>query len=424
MRAETELDAGRQLLGRFWPASASSNPTDRAAGVLNWSAADGVVVRLIGPLAGWPRDLAGRLTVHGETVDGEELSLIGCRIVSISLGGVATLTVSGTTLLLGDHANAATLWRTSVITTANLHEWSGETGLKVPDEDLTPTGHTTRVQMTWEVPDTRDVGLPTGELVFSPSMNTEWAIAPEWSIRTGTDVIVKPKRPAKLDVLYRTGAAPLLSLIVVAGDRPDSITSEIVGDAKSGRRARVLRSGEVVSPREWRPDNAHLFTAAQLPDFGTAVERWFAIWAATEPALGTFAEAINAGDTYSPSRFLQMVTAVESYGRRWRKDKGTLLELLGGLRAYAGLPARSTGCTQRNMKLIVASRNFHAHLLDQPNYGFSIELVQLTTFESTRRATALMQACILRELGFSARATRKMLDEHYRNWPIPMSMVD
>ena len=34
-----------------------------------------------------------------------------------------------------------------------------------------------------------------------------------------------------------------------------------------------------------------------------------------------------------------------------------------------------------------------------------------------------MQACILRELGFSARATRKMLDAHYHNWRIPMSTV-
>jgi ApeA N-terminal domain 1 len=423
MRAKTELDAGQQLLGRFWLASTGNDPAHRAAGVLNWSTGDGVVVRLIGPLVGWPRGLAGALTVHGETVDGEKLSLIGCRIVSISVGGVATLTLSGTTLLLGDHATADTRWRTSVITTANLHEWSGETGLQVPDWDHAPTGHTTRVQMTWEVPHTRHVRLPTGELLFSPSMETEWAFAPEWSIRTGTDVMVKPKRPAKLDVLYRTGAAPLLSLIVVAGDRPDSITSEVVADAKLRRRARVLRSGEVVSPRDWRPDNAHLFTAAQLPDFATAVERWFAIWAATEPALGTFAEAINAGNTYSPGRFLQVVTALESYGRRWRKDKRILLKVLEGLRAYAGIPARSTGCTQRNLKLIVASRNFHAHL-NQPNYGFSLEFVQLTTFESTRRATALMQACILRELGFSARATRKRLDEHYRNWPVPMSIVN
>jgi hypothetical protein len=423
MRAETELTAGRQLLGRFWLVGTESDPAHAAAGVLDWSATDGAAARLIGPLVGWPRDLAGALTVHGETVDGEKLSLIGCRTVSIPLGGVTTLTLSGTTLLLGDHATADTRWRTSVITTANLHEWSGETGLQVPDWDHAPTGHTTRVQMTWEVPDTRRVTLPTGELSFSPSMDTEWAIAPEWSIRTGTNVIVKPKRPAKLDVLHRTGAAPLLSLIVVAGDRPDSIISEVVGDAKARRGARVLRSGEVVSAREWRPDNAHLFTAAQLPDFATAVERWFAIWAATEPALGTFAEAINSGHTYTPGRFLQVITALESYGRRWRKDKRSLLKLLEGLRAYAGLPARSTGCTRRNLKLIVASRNFHAHL-SQPNYGFSLKFVQLTNFESTRRATALMQACILRELGFSAPTTRKMLDEHYRNWPVPMSTVD
>jgi ApeA N-terminal domain 1 len=308
VRAETELEAGQELLGRFWLPNASSNTAHHAAGVLNWSATDGVMVRLIGPLVGWPRDIAGPLTVHGETVDGEKLSLIGCRIASISLGGVATITLSGTTLLLGDHATADTRWRTLVITTANLHEWSGETGLQAPDWDLASTGHATRVQMTWEVPDTLRVSLPTGELSFSPSMDTKWAMAPEWSIRTGTDVVMKPKRSAKLDVLYQTVTAPLLSLIVVAGDRPDSITSEIVSDTKSRRRARVLRAGEQVRAREWKPDNAHLFTAAQLPNFAAAVENWFAIWAATEPALGTFAEAINSGNTYSPARLLQVVT--------------------------------------------------------------------------------------------------------------------
>lgn len=421
MIAETELEAQRQLLGRFWRAGTGNDAGHGAAGVLDWSNSDGVTVRLIGPLVGWPRDVTGPFTVYGETVQGDEISLIDSRITSIPMGGVAGLTLSGTTLLLGAHATAETLWRTSLVTTANLHEWSGETGLKVPDWERGPKKRA-RIQMTWEAPEKRRVKLPSGQLIFAPSMDTEWAIAPNWSIRTGINAVLKRRRPATLDTLHRSGAAPLLSLIAVAGDRPDSITSEVVTEPKTGRRARVLRSGKVVEAREWRPDNVHLFTAAELPDFPAAVETWFEIWAATEPALGAFSEAINSGGTYSPGRLLQVVTALESYGRRWRKSRSSLLGLLEALRGYTGVPARCTGCTRRNLKLIVASRNFHAHF-SQPNYGFKREYVQATTFESTRRASALMQACILRELGFSARAARVMLDKHYRNWPVPMSTV-
>jgi hypothetical protein len=419
MRAETQLDAGQQLLGRFWLAGTNGEPPHAAAGVLDWSALDGVAVRLVGPLSGWPRDLAGPLTVHGETVHGDRLTVIDCLVTSIALGGRATLTLSGPTLLLGDHATADTRWRSSVVSTANLHEWIGETGLQVPKYEHTPGGRTTRIQMAWEVPPNRRVGLRSGELSFTPSMDTKWSIAPDWAIRTGMDALFKPKRPSKLDALYRASAAPILSLTIVAGDRPDSITSEIVYDTKTKRRGRVLRRGHTVAAREWRPDNAHLFTAEQLEDFAGAIETWFAMWAATEPALGTFAQSISMGGSYSPARFLQVVSALESYGRRWRKQKNTLLQVLEGLRAYAGLPAHSTGCTRRNLKLIVASRNYHAHLL-RPNYGYSPRVVELTTFESTRRATALMQSCVLRELGFERRATRQLLEEHYRDWPIPL----
>lgn len=40
-------------------------------------------------------------------------------------------------------------------------------------------------------------------------------------------------------------------------------------------------------------------------------------------------------------------------------------------------------------------------------------------FPSIRRASALMQSCLLRDLGFDAERTTELLRQHYRAWPIP-----
>jgi len=39
--------------------------------------------------------------------------------------------------------------------------------------------------------------------------------------------------------------------------------------------------------------------------------------------------------------------------------------------------------------------------------------------DSIRRATALMQACLLREVGFDAGKRSELLEKHLRSWPIP-----
>jgi hypothetical protein len=41
------------------------------------------------------------------------------------------------------------------------------------------------------------------------------------------------------------------------------------------------------------------------------------------------------------------------------------------------------------------------------------------TFESTRRLHALMQACLLREMGLSTAAIEARLESHYSNWAVP-----
>lgn len=419
MRAEVELENGQDVLGRFWLAERADDRSHAAPGVLRWSRADGAVLRLIGPLDGWPRQPGGKVTVQGETVTGDELTLLDALVISTALGGRATASIAGPTLLVGQQATTGTRWRRIVVRTANLHEWLPETGLEPPDHTIDKSGRTTRLTATWELPPTRQVKLPRGVLAISPAMATEVSYAPDWSIRTNLDALVTAKRRSKLNDLHDCFAVPILSLLVFASDRPDAITSEVVLDPSTDSRARVFRRGEAITPREWRPDRAYLFSGLDLPDFDGSIQKWFAMFDATRPVLGTFAETISMGAVYSPDRLVRVATSLESYGRRWlRLKRSSLLELLEALRDYTRLPARVTGCTTRNLKLLAASRHYFAHL-NKPNYGFTPATVERNTFETTRRATALMQACLFRDLGFPKSLARNLLDEHYADWPIP-----
>jgi hypothetical protein len=419
VRAETELEDGRDLLGRFWLAENAEERSHVAPGVLRWSRGDGAALRLIGPLDGWPRQPGGNVTVQGETVTGDDVTLMDALVVSTALGGRATASIAGPTLLLGQRATVKTRWRRVVVRTANFHEWLPETGLGAPDDVFDKRGHTTRLTATWELPPTREIKLARGTLMISPAMATEVSYAPSWSIRTNLDASVTTRRRITLDDLHGGFVVPILSLLILASDRPDAITSEVVLDLSTDTRARVLRRGEPITPREWRPDRAYLFSGLDLPDLDYAIKRWFEIFDTTRPVLGTFSETINMGSVYSPERLVKVATCLESYATRWhRLNRRSLLERLEALQAYTRLPAKVTGSTTRNLKLLAASRHYFAHL-NKPNYGFTPRVIEKNAFETTRRATALMQACLMLDLGFTPSVARTLLEEHYTNWPVP-----
>jgi hypothetical protein len=69
------------------------------------------------------------------------------------------------------------------------------------------------------------------------------------------------------------------------------------------------------------------------------------------------------------------------------------------------------------LKLLGASRGYFAHL-DTHGPKYSPTQLEDAILDSTRRASALMQACLLRELGFSAKRSAEMLERHYQWWPL------
>jgi hypothetical protein len=248
-------------------------------------------------------------------------------------------------------------------------------------------------------------------------MGTEVAYAPGWSIRTDFEVVAEPKEALALEDLHERFARPLLCLTVLASDRPDALTREVVRNPEGERWARVFREGRDIRAREWRPADPYLFTAHELPDFETALQRWFALFDTAPDVVGNVAGAINEGNVYAPARLLTVVVAAEAYHRQVQHGGGHLDRRLRELRELVGLTDEPSLCDE-NLSLMAASRNYYGHLEDS-NYGFSASDVVDNTFASTRRATVLMQACLMHELGFDTSEIDSHLKRHYKSWPLP-----
>jgi hypothetical protein len=45
--------------------------------------------------------------------------------------------------------------------------------------------------------------------------------------------------------------------------------------------------------------------------------------------------------------------------------------------------------------------------------------VAIQTFEATRRLQALIQACLLRDIGLEKERVEELITQHYQAWPLP-----
>ena len=81
------------------------------------------------------------------------------------------------------------------------------------------------------------------------------------------------------------------------------------------------------------------------------------------------------------------------------------------LRRYSGVANEVTGASNEALALFGASRNYSSHL-GSPGEKFSVEEIEANTVASTRRASARMQACLLKELGFTKTQIASRLVEY------------
>jgi hypothetical protein len=403
------LREGEPVTGWFFPAGTEAE----VPGVLRWSLSDGARLDLIGPVEGWPRELAGDpFTVHGYTREGEHFTLLNAWINGMSAMREPRR-VTAVTLALGGMVLPEDRWQRAIYRTGNLDEWRADTGLRARQPDRRSRA---RVRIEWEPPDRDEVRLPGAVVAFTGDQEAMAGPMPTWSIAASQHMVVNLHKPATISEARRRYGEPLVSLTSFAADRPDALISEVVLDPMTNRRVEVWRTGRAFQPREWRSgDEAFVFQAWELRNFARSIRRWWTVFEDLRPALGLFADHLQEGLTYSRPRFLTLYTAAEGYcrGRFKRKDFRRLHD-------YAAVDDRVTGCTPDAMALIGATRDNFSHLTVPESFPLSWEEIEDAVLATTRRLNALMQACLMRELGFGTRAITRGINDHYRHWPIPL----
>lgn len=401
-KTRTRLIAGEPVLGWFH-LSGSDNVVP---GLLRWSSDSGAMIELVDS-TDWGVPLnTEHLTVHGVLEESDAITLLEAIVRTTTMEDEVKR-IGAYTLVLGEHIESDTTWERAIYASANLAEWRGATGLthSLPGGPEQPFHY----RIDWEPPEVQEFSARGARMRFVTEVDREIGLMPKFSLGSRQRLVVEPGRPMRIAELSRRYAMPLLAFTAFAADRPDSILEELYLHGKRQQRVEVWRAGSIMESAEWR-HNALLFHADDLTDFRLSLVRWWRLYEKVRPALGIFGDHLNEGSSYSRPRLITLHTAICGYSDARHGHRS-----LRKLRAYADVPNEVTGCSNNALALFGAARDYFAHL-GNPGQRFSTSEIEGGAFLATRRASALMQACLLRELGFSKTRTTELLQRHYSNW--------
>lgn len=397
------LLSGEFVVGHAWP----EGSTEQISAVLTWDEENGAKLTLVEPTDAWSTQLgSGPHVIHMSANIGERFTLLDAFATHSVLDGRIS-SFDARTLGLGAHMLPAELWSNAEYSTANVIEWRAATGLSV-------SSRTGDLRIEWTAPEPIEVQLPDARLVFAgeQTQNTG-AFSPMWSIDTSHVMHVTTQTAGTIDEMHRLYAQPLVAFTMFALDQPDTLSRELLSTPKDKRSVLVWRAGPKLQPKPWHHGHGFLFRAADLSHPADALAKWWRLHADTWPALGLFAQHLNDGSSFSPARLITLHTALEAYGRAHLNS-----EKLKKLRDHAGVPSSVTGCTNDALDLLGWCRGYFAHVNDNSQRFTPLD-AEHGAVPSTRRASALMQACLLRDIGLDATTTERLLTAHYMNWPLP-----
>jgi len=339
--------------------------------------------------------------------NGGDVTLHDCMVRRMAMFDQPTH-VDSPTLAYGAHVRAGTRWPRAIYSTAALSEWRNDSGFHFPMPS--PPASPADFRIAFRDPVRDVIAVPGAELSFTGDVETS-AIGhrPDFWARTTAVMRVDVRRSQTAATFMTRYAQPLRTLMALAADRPDDLTREVYVDPRRRLRVEVWRRGRTAREGDWR--FRYLFTADDLLDYPRAIRAWWRLHRQVWPALDLFGDHVNEGSTYSPGRFLTMFSAIERYGdiRRGTTD-------LAKLRTYSGVGSDITGCTNPALKLIRVTRGYVAHFNNVDDRRRAE--VEDNLLESTRRLAALMQTCLLRNLGIPKADRNRLMARHYASWPL------
>jgi hypothetical protein len=392
---------------------------ENAVGRLSWSDEDGAELILLNPGPEWPvHDLDATTDVYGLLADNTVITLPGAAVRGHHHSAMVEATLRSMTMLLGADIEPTETWKGLTFRTAHLHEWLALTGLQTQETEHDGDFRVTSVTAGWLPPDPIVVELEGGRVTLGIGLSAPSDSSPEQEFSTRLNIRAASEEAVGLEELERRFLRPLLVFSTLVADRWDAVGFQTVSGPAHKYPIQVLRAGPTATAREWRPgDHAYLFRAEDCEDIEAVLRRWFALYSEAGLPLAVFAETLRSGNSYFPGRLIQSVSGLEGLcGARLGRER-KLVATLRKLRDHAGIDPAINGCTDRNLDLLSQARNYYTHLGSRK--GFSPDELEGALLKSCRWATALMQSCVMRELGFSVERSSELLAAHYLNWPLP-----
>jgi ApeA-like protein len=390
-------------------------------GVLSWSVEDGAKLILLEPSEAWgAHELGGQHRVFGLLADNTLITLPEARVSGYRHSAMFEATLRSSRLLLGANVEEdEDAWSKMSFALAHLHGWLPRTGISGPEYEWVEDDRLQRVRIDWSPVEPVEVALEDeAEIRFGFGMQAPSVVSPRRSIDTDLTIGVSVGRPASIDELERRHLRPWLVFSAVVADCWDSPTFQQVSGDEFELPVRVLHEGRTAVARDWEPGgDLYLFSAEDCEDVVAVMTRWLALYERAGLPIAVYAEMLHDGNSYSPGRLIQLVTALEGYCDATGLQGRTLLDKFKALRDKSEVGPPASGCSDGNLDFLWRARNYFTHL--GARGGYSPSELEAGLLQSCRWAGVLMQSCLLRELGFSAAEAESLIGKHYRRWPLP-----
>ncbi|HXS33778.1 MAG TPA: HEPN domain-containing protein [Solirubrobacterales bacterium] len=416
-RTLARLQDGAGIPGRF--TLAELEDSDDTLGMLSWSEEDGATLLLPDPPAHWGAlDLNDERDVYGLLADNTLVSLPAAAVRRHRHGGFIELTLRCYQLDLGACTERSDHWGRMHFRLAHMHEWFGKTGIEGPEYEHDGNWRVESVKAGWRPPAAVEVDLEGAKLRLSVGLSAPADTSPEQEFVTRLNLGILCEEPLGANEIERRFRRPMVVFSTLVADRHDAASEVVLSKGPHEDPVRALHAGTRATSREWSPgDGGYLFRAADCDDVSVLLGRWFELYERAGLPLAVFAETLASGNSYFPGRLIQCVTGLEAYAKATIGSRGSFRKTLTALQDHYGVDAEANHCTEENLRLVAEARNYYTHLEERE--GYSTDTLEYAGFTCARWATALMQSCLLRELGFSAERSGELIAAHYMNWPLP-----
>lgn len=431
--------------GIWWLPTSEEN---QVAGNLKFSKREQPALKLIGTLASSPNfDKADQYPiVHGLTRTGKAITLLNAIETNSNTGipGFTSQTLACSVIFVGCHFEQKNdiKFHSLHVEYNHLSKWISTSGMEIKLSHN--NGKLTKYEVSYEYPEEITATLPDAKIVATYRFNIDVKQFPleKVDMRQDTYLKIEHMSPTSLEEALKRFVIPLRNLLTLATNSPNFIT-QLTGYYRDEDKSDVGGRAEDAEVQIYFSENNRSETTEASPlftvqdteiSFSDLLNKWFSIADELDSVCNLFFGVLYSERMYTEHKFANFVQAAESYHRRRFSNqvlpkpehKQMITEILQEVpEQYKGwLKEQLAFSNETRFKerirqlvdfagrvispLVIDTEAFVTAVTNTRNYNthHDTRLKERTLRDAdlywlSQTLSFLVQACLIRELGFS-----------------------